>query len=72
MNPEFCGRGADGGSFPGCCAIVLFALFLAGVSVLIYTATAEGGFDEEPVMAVAPGVELGAVSTGKNLERGGE
>lgn len=55
MNPEFCGPGVDGGNFPGCCAIVLFALFLAGVSVLIYTATAEGGFDEEPVAAGVSG-----------------
>lgn len=68
MNPEFCGRGVGGGNFPGCCAIVLFALFLAGVSVLIYTATAEGGFDEEPAMAGVSNADAGMESTGMNLE----
>lgn len=50
MNIEFCGREDDDGNFPGCCAIVLAALFLVGVCVLIYTAMTESGFDEEPEM----------------------
>lgn len=60
MNIEFCGESEGSGSFPSCCAVVLAALFLAGVGLLIHVATSDEGFD-------APTVAPGATGEGVNV-----